>query len=219
MGLQEELEAFMSDFLLRAPPGRVEFLEAKIKEVRGAFAFGNAVGVGDLIPDVSLPNVRGETVRLHDLLASGPVVLAFYRGGWCPYCNIQLRAYQAALPDMERLGARLVAISPQLPDGSLSTAETNALTFEVLSDLGNAAARKFGIVYALPDDLRALLVENNYGTPRFNGDDSWELPVPATYVIDPEGRVVLSHLDVDYRRRLEPDAILSSLARLGGATR
>jgi peroxiredoxin len=219
MGLQEELEAFLSDFLLKAPPGRAEFLEAKIKEVRGAFAFEKAVCRGDLVPDFSLPNVRGETIRLYDLLASGPVVLAFYRGGWCPYCNIQLRAYQAALPDIERLGARLVAVSPQLPDGSLSTAEANALTFDVLSDLGNAAAREFGIVYALPDDLRALLVENNYGTPRFNGDDSWELPVPATYVIDPKRRVALSHLEVDYRQRLEPAAILSSLARLRGAGR
>ena len=113
----------------------------------------------------------------------GPVVVTFYRGGWCPYCNIQLRAYQAVQPQMVALGARLVAISPQLPDRSLSTAETNELTFDVLSDVGNGVARSFGLVYALPEELREALRSNNKALPGINGDESWELPVPATYVI------------------------------------
>ena len=124
-------------------------------------------------------------MSLYDLLQSGPAVVTFYRGGWCPYCNIQLRAYQAVLPDITELGARLVAISPQLPDGSLSTAEANELTFDVLSDLGNDVARRFGLVWSLAEELRAALRSNNKALPDINGDDSWELPVPATYVDRP----------------------------------
>jgi peroxiredoxin len=146
-----------------------------------------------------------------------PTVVIFYRGGWCPYCNIQLRAYQAALPEMVALGARLVAISPQLPDGSLSTAETNELTFDVLSDVGNTVARRFGLVYALPEEFRAALRSNNKALPGINGDESWELPVPAVYVIARDRRVAFAAIDVDYRNRLEPEAILAALKSLSPA--
>jgi peroxiredoxin len=141
-------------------------------------------------------------------------VLTFYRGGWCPYCNIQLRAYQAVLPQIAALGARLVAISPQLPEQSLATAQTDELTFDVLSDVGNHAARRFGLVYALPEELRAALRSNNKALPGINGDESWELPVPATYVIAPNGRIALAYIEVDYRKRLGPDAILDALRSL-----
>ena len=141
-------------------------------------------------------------------------MVTFYRGGWCPYCNIQLRAYQAVLPQIAALGARLVAISPQLPDQSLSTVQANELTFEVLSDVGNHAARRFGLVYALPEELRAALRSNNKALPGINGDDSWELPLPATYVISQDGRIALAYIEVDYRKRLEPGAILDALRSL-----
>lgn len=138
-------------------------------------------------------------------------MLTFYRGGWCPYCNLQLRAYQAALPQIAALGARLVAISPQLPDNSLGTVEKNALTFDVLSDAGNTVARSYGLVYALPAELREALRSNDKALSRINGDESWELPVPATYVIGKDGRVLLASLHIDYRTRLEPEAILAAL--------
>ena len=141
--------------------------------------------------------------RLAALLKAGPAIVTFYRGGCCPYCNIQLRAYQAVLPEMTALGARLVAISPQLPDSSLSTAESNELTFAVLSDVGNRVARTFGLVWSLPEELRAALRSSDKALPRINGDDSWELPVPATCVIARDRRVALAGIDVDYRNRLE----------------
>ena len=140
--------------------------------------------------------------------------LRFYQGSWCPYCNIQLRAYQAALPQIAALGAQLVAISPQLPEHSLSTAQAGELTFDVLSDVGNVAARRFGLVYALPEELRAALRSNNKALPGINGDESWELPVPATYVIAQDGRIVLAYIEVDYRKRLGPEAILDALRSL-----
>jgi peroxiredoxin len=125
-----------------------------------------------------------------------------------------LRAYQAVLPQIAALGARLVAISPQLPEQSLATAQTDELTFDVLSDVGNHAARRFGLVYALPEELRAALRSNNKALPGINGDESWELPVPATYVIARDGRVVLAYIEVDYRKRLRPDTILDALRSL-----
>jgi peroxiredoxin len=125
--------------------GRPALYEAEIEELRASFAIEAAVGTGDQAPDFVLPHAQGAELSLSNLLQSGPAVVTFYRGGWCPYCNLQLRAYQAALPEMTALGARLVAISPQLPDRSPSTAETNALTFDVLSEVGNTVARRFGL--------------------------------------------------------------------------
>jgi peroxiredoxin len=214
MGLSEQLAAFKAEFARTAPAGRPALYEAKIEESRSSFAREEAAGTGDRAADFSLPDARGRLVSLFDLLRSGPAVVTFYRGGWCPCCNIQLRAYEAALPQIKALGASLVAISPQLPDSSLSTAETNALTFPVLSDVGNHVARSFGLVYALPEELRAALRSNNKALPGINGDETWELPVPATYVIAADGRVALANIDVDYRKRLEPDAILAALKPL-----
>jgi peroxiredoxin len=215
MRLQEQLDSFKSEFARTAPAGRPALYEEKIEALRASFAIEKTVHAGDTAPDFSLPDARGNPVSLMELRKLGPVVVTFYRGGWCPYCNIQLRAYQGVLADMAAFGARLVAISPQLPDGSLSTAEANALTFDVLSDVGNVVARRFGLVYALPEELRAALRSNNKALPAINGDESWELPVPATYVIAPDGRVALCHIEIDYRKRLEPDAILSALKSLG----
>jgi len=214
MGLQQQLDAFKAEFARTAPVGRPALYEAKIEELRTSFVLERAIQTGDQAPDFTLPDPQGSDVSLGSLLEAGPAVVTFYRGGWCPYCNIQLRAYQAALPEMNALGARLVAISPQLPDGSVSTTEANNLTFAVLSDVGNKVAHSFGLVWSLPEELRAALRSNNKALPGINGDDSWELPVPATYVIARNGRVALAAIDVDYRHRLEPDAILTALRAL-----
>jgi len=214
MGLEQQLEEFKEQFLRMAPAGRAALYEAKIEELRTNFALEAAAGIGTKAPEFRLPDVKGDLISLTNLLRDGPVVVTFYRGGWCPYCNIQLRAYQAALPQMADLGARLIAISPQLPEQSLSTALADELTFYVLSDVGNQAARRFGLVYTLPEELRAALRSNNKALPGINGDESWELPVPATYVIARDGRIALAYIEVDYRKRLEPEALLNALRSL-----
>ena len=217
MGLEQQLDAFKAEFARSAPADRHAFYETKIEELRASFAMERAIGVDALAPDFTLPDAQGKPVAMSELLRLGPVVVTFYRGGWCPYCNIQLRAYQAALPEITALGARLAAISPQLPDGSLATATKNELTFDVLSDVGNEVARSFGLVYALPEELRVPLRSNNKALPGINGDESWELPIPASYVIGRDRRVALAFLDVDYRNRLDPAAILAALKSLGAA--
>jgi peroxiredoxin len=214
MSLEQELASFKAEFSRTAPAGRAALYEAKIEELRADFALASAVGVDEAAPDFALPNAAGKLIVLKELLRLGPVILTFYRGGWCPYCNIQLRAYQSVLPQISASGARLVAISPQLPDNSLDTANKNALTFDVLSDVRNEVARSYGLVYSLPEEIRAALRSNNKALPSINGDQSWELPVPATYVIARDQHVALAYIEVDYRKRLEPEALLTCLKSL-----
>jgi len=214
MNLQDELDALRAEFIRTAPPGRAELYDAKVEELQRTFPIEKALKTGDHAPDFTLPNASGRPVSLGALLRDGAAVVTFYRGGWCPYCNLQLRAYQQVLGEITALGAKLLAISPQLPDGSLSTAEMNKLSFDVLSDVGNHVARSFGLVYSLPDELRAALTSNDKALPGINGDDSWELPLPATYVIAPERKIALAEIELDYRERLEPEAIVAALRAL-----
>jgi len=172
--------------------------------------------VGDKAPSFSLPNARGETVDIAAKLKDGPVVVSFYRGGWCPYCNLELRALQQKLPEIEDLGASLVAVSPETPDHSLSTAEKNELKFEVLSDVGNSVARGFNLVFEVAEELRPIYDKFGIDIPGHNGDDTFEIPMPATYVIDTDGTVLHAFVDADYTKRMEPDDVVDVLKRRKG---
>ncbi|RDI50023.1 peroxiredoxin-like family protein [Nocardia mexicana] len=170
-----------------------------------------ALAIGDLAPDFTLTDHRGERFALTDALRDGPVVLSFYRGGWCPYCNVQLHTLQTALPQLRTHGARLVAVSPDSPDDSLTTAERNGLEFEVLSDPGNHVARAYGLLFTVPADVRDI-----YRTAGADLDAANpELPIPATYVVGTDGRILYAHVDGDYRNRAEADDILKALADQG----
>lgn len=215
MGLEQELADFKAQFERTAPPGRAALYDKKIDELRIQFPLQNVLKVGSPAPDFSLANRHGSRMSLVDLLARGPAILTFYRGGWCPYCNLQLRAYQKVLSEIEALDATLVAISPELPDNSLSTAEKNALRFPVLSDVGNYIAAAFGLVYALPEELREALRSNGKALPALNGDESWRLPVPATFIVGTDGRVAFAYVEIDYRRRLAPEDLLIALRSVG----
>lgn len=167
---------------------------------------------GDTAPSFSLPNAIGKNLSLRKLLDNGPVVLTFYRGTWCPYCNLQLKQYQEILPQIKELGATLVAISPQTPDSSLSMAETNALEFEVLSDIGNKVAVQFTTVFRNADAPIQAMTDLGYDFDSFYADKTAEIPVPATFVIDQEGIITFAHSGGgDYRERTEPQDILDAL--------
>jgi peroxiredoxin len=214
MSLQQELEQFRTEFMGKVP---AEIREAMTKADLALAASGikeQARKANDAAPLFTLNDARGRAVALSDLLQRGPVVVSFYRGGWCPYCNLELRALQMVLPQIQALGASLVAISPQTPDQSLSTAEKNALAFPVLSDTGSKVAKAFGIAFDLAEELRPIYTRFNHALPDVNGDDSWVLPIPATYVIDSDGRIALAFVDSDYRVRLEPAQVLSALTSL-----
>jgi peroxiredoxin len=175
----------------------------------------HALQEGDRAPNFRLPNARGGSVELNALLEKGPVVLSFYRGQWCPYCNLELRAYQELLPQLRALGANLVAVSPQTPDSSASTAEKNELAFPVLSDVGLHVARAYGVAFDLPRELVGLYQSQwNNDLVKWNGEGGWSLPIPATYIVGQDGRIALAHVDPDYRDRLEPEAVLARLLTL-----
>jgi peroxiredoxin len=175
---------------------------------------GKAIGAGEFAPDFTLPDADGVPVTLSRALRDGPVIVSFYRGGWCPYCNLELRAYQALAAEMHAAGVRLIAISPQTPDATASTVQANALDFDVVSDVGSHVSRSFGVAFDLANELRPLYERLGHALPEQNGE-GWVLPVPATFVIAPSGEIVLAFIDTDYRRRLDPrDAIAAAAATL-----
>jgi len=173
-----------------------------------------AVAVGQAAPPFSLPSATGSVVSLDTLLAEGPIVLTFYRGAWCPFCDLQLRAYQAILPAILARGARLVAVSPQTPDNSLTTAEKRHLTFTVLSDLGNVVADRYGLTFTVDVAVRDAQAALGLDLEAYNGDASYRLPVTATYVIGRDGMIAFACVSGDYRERAEPSDILAALDKL-----
>ncbi len=173
----------------------------------------NALKVGSKAPHFTLTNALGQNVSLHSLLEQGPVVLTWYRGGWCPHCNIALHSLQEYLPEIEAQSATLVAISPELPDNSLSTQQKNELDFEVLSDQGNQVGKQYNIVYKL-SSTKAAIYQAGVGLNKHNGDSSNELPIPATFIINPDGIIVWSYVNSDYKERANPQDIIRELQKL-----
>ncbi len=214
MSLREEIQKQREQTLAKAPKDVIEVLMGTTKDLKEQGIENNALGIGDQVVDFSLPNIHGEQVNLNQALAKGPVVLNIYRGGWCPYCNLELHALQRVLPEIEATGAQLIAIAPQLPDKSIESSEKHKLTFEVLSDVGNKVSREYGLVFTLPEALRPIYEMFNLDIPGYNGDDSFELPMPATYVIKQNGEIVHAFVDADYTQRMEPADIVSVLKNL-----
>jgi peroxiredoxin len=214
MTLKEELDARRAQFMKIAPADRIAAYQRGVDELAASGIAAGAVKQDDVAPDFTLPNARGDQVTLSKLLAKGPVVLTFYRGGWCPYCNLQLRAYQRILPEIRALGASLVAVSPEPPDQSLSTTEKNALEFEVLSDVKGDAGRAYRLVFDFSEELKQTYLAAGNDLSNWNADGEWHLPIPATYVIGRDGRVKLAFVDPEYRNRLEPAEIIAALRRL-----
>ncbi len=168
----------------------------------------------DTAPLFELPDQLGRSVSISNLLKKGPIILNFYRGNWCPYCNLELRTLQSYLPKFESLGASLVAISPQVPNKSMTPAEKSELSFPVLSDSGNEVASQYGLVFTLSEELRSTYQEVGIDLPLYNGDDSFELPVPGTFIIGSDRKVKALHVNVDYKQRMDPEEILNSLRTL-----
>ncbi len=211
-----ELEQLSQEVRTTASPERLQANTQTISDLIASGLSASALREGDVAPDFALPDTHGRLLALKTLLDRGPVVISFYRGLWCPFCNLELRGLQRVLPEIVQLGASLVAISPQLPDHSLSTEEKNQLTFPVLSDLGNIVAKRFGIVFTLP----AALVQANNAIGRdlveINGEaGAAQLPMPATFVLDRSAVIRLAFVEEDWRKRLDPDIILDTLRGLG----
>lgn len=218
MSLKEQLAEYRAGWYQRVPAERQAIMQRHIDQLRSGTIVRTMLKVGDRAPAIVLKNAKGVTVDVSKLLKKGPVIVAFYRGGWCPYCNLELRAYQEILPEIVAAGASLVAISPEKPDDTLSTAEKNALTFEVLSDVGQRVGRAFGLVYEFTEELKSAYRGFDLDIPAHNGTPGeWALPVSATYVIDRDGSIIYAYTDVDYRDRADPREVLKTVTRKAAA--
>ncbi len=208
--LAEQLEQRKALGASKTPPEVTRLRETETQKLIESGIAEQSLKQGDIAPDFTLPNADGQPVHLSDLLKNGPIIVTFYRGSWCPYCNLQLRAYQIILPELTRLGATLVAISPQTPDASKEIITKGELAFPVLSDIGNYVARTYGLVFTLPETLRPYTAN----LPQYNADDSWELPLAGTFVVARDGIIQLAFVDADYTKRLDPSKIINAVTQL-----
>ena len=212
--LSQQLDEYRAGWRERVPAERRAAMERHIAHLEAGGIGKAAKQTGDRAPDIALPDVHGNVVSLAPMLEKGPVVVVFYRGGWCPFCNMQLKAYETVLPRITAAGASVVAISPEKPDDTVSTAEKNALTFPVLSDIDQKVGKAFGLVYAFTDELRSVYDGFKLDIPGKNGTPGeWSLPLSATYVIGSDGRVLFADTGVDYRHRTDPMDVLAVLER------
>lgn len=181
-----------------------------IETVRATDIEKSAKQVGDAAIDAQLSGWDGESVKLSDLWQDGPIVLMWYRGGWCPYCNLQLRAMQQSMDKIENAGAKLVVLTPELPEKAKQTAEQNDLKIVALHDKASAVARKYGLVFKLPEPIIPAY-RDKLKLPEYNGNDAMELPLSATYVIDQSGKITYAFLDADYKKRAEPADVIEAV--------
>lgn len=213
--LQDRLDAFKARFKTQAPAAAFEAFARSTGELIDSGQAEQAVKAGDTAPDFTLTDQDGKEVALTDLLTRGPVVLTFYRGVWCPYCNIELKALEEAASAIRARHASLIAVSMQGPADSRKSQRDNALSFPILTDKAGELANRFGIRWSLQDYV--IPVHEGFGVhlPRIHGDGQWNLPMPARYVIDTDGIIAYAEVNPDYTRRPDPSELLPVLDRLG----
>ncbi|MGH8916465.1 MAG: peroxiredoxin-like family protein [Acidimicrobiia bacterium] len=216
MTLTEALADRAAQGWAKLPPERRAMYERAAAALEASGIADLVLGEGDVAPDFELPDATGEAVRLSDVLSRGPVVLSFYRGQWCPFCSLELRGLQRALKEIEAAGATLVAVTPNRPDVTGITVEEMKLEFPVLSDHDNVVAKRFNLVYEMTPENTEVYREIGRDIGELNGTGKWELPIPATYVIDQDRMIRYAFADLNHRRRAEPSevaAVAAGLAR------
>jgi peroxiredoxin len=211
MSLNDQLDSLTAKLRAMVPAERLLVVDRFAEELVKSGLDGRALNAGDHAPSFELPDGDGMLWRSEDILRSGPLVIVFYRGRWCAYCNAQLSALQQIHSQIAEAGASMVAISPQTQKHSYMTRDMHKLRFPVLSDQGNQVARKFGLVYRLSPEMQAMYESIMTKLPGYNGDQSWELPLAATYVVQSDGKISWARIDADWRKRPEPEDILSVL--------
>ena len=212
--IQSELAATAQHLASVLPAAASQIIDTGIAAVHAAGLVQHSLQTGQVAPDFILPDASGQRVSLASLRAIGPVVLVFYRGNWCPYCNVQLRAYNQALAHFTAINATMVAISPQTPDLTSLTAEEKNLQFPVLSDTGNAVAKQYGLAYQVGDAVYHTLHGVGIDLAVINGDDSGELPLTSTFVIAQDGTIAWAATGANFKERPDPAVLLDALARL-----
>ncbi len=214
MSLTETLLAYNKKSREQIPTANLAIMDKATKALVNENIINNSIKKGDTLPVTQLVNAKGEKLDLGELLDNGPLVISFYRGGWCPYCNFELRALQQILPELKQLGANLVAITPETPDNSLTTVEKNEIAFDVLTDYDNSYAKELGLVFKMPQDLQEVYNAFGIDIEAHNENSNFELPMPATLVVGPNREVLYSFVNEDYTKRADTVAILETLKQL-----
>lgn len=214
MRLQDELDVVRQRCAERTPPRISRIRQDAIDNLVSSGLAGRAIRAGDHAPGFRLTDAGGTVVSSHDLLKRGPVVVVFYRGRWCPYCNADLQAVEDAAAELRSDGASIVAISPQSPQESRATERAHRLSFPSLVDRGGRVARAFGLRWKLSPELRAAELQSGLDLPKVNGEASWTLAMPARYVIGPAGLVEFADVSADYTRRGDPSELLPVLNQI-----
>ncbi len=217
MALQDKLDAYKAEFVNRVPESKQAVMRQATESLRNSGILDGTIKVGDKLPAFNLVNQDGTSVSSADLLAQGPLVISFFRGVWCPYCNIELQSLEEWAEAFREAGAHLVTIAPQQATSARKTRDNNSLSFDVLIDQGNAYARSLGLAFSLPEDLRAVYLGFGIDLPEHNGDDSWTLPMPARLVVDRTGTVIYADITPDYTVRPDPSETLAAVRQVKAA--
>ncbi|RXK07055.1 peroxiredoxin-like family protein [Halarcobacter bivalviorum] len=212
--LLDEINKYQEAFKEKVPQDIQQVMLDATEDLKRLSLSKNALKVSDKAIDFELPNAVNKPVSLKEALESNDfVVINFYRGIWCPYCNLELQALQSINSELEKLNAKLIAISPQTPDSSLTTKEKNELEFEVLSDKDNKVAKEYGLVFSLAEELRPIYKSFGIDIVAANEENSFELPMPATYIVNKNQEIIYSFIDEDYTKRSEPQTILDIIQK------
>lgn len=214
MALAAQLTTQYKDFAASAPPAIKDPIIAAKSNFNATFDQSKVIKPGDALPQFSLPDATGRSVSSADLLAESPLLITFYRGEWCPYCNLALVGLQQHVPTYHKLGAQFVAISPELANPSLSLIQKHNLDFPVLSDIGNAYARQLGIVFKQDDSLRQPYATLGIDFKERQGNDNFEVPVPISLLVGKDGIVKNVYVDPDFTKRLEPETAIEWIKAL-----
>lgn len=207
--LLDEIDSYKESFKTKVPEEIQEIMTKATKKLKDQKISKNSLKKGELAKDFILKNVLNQDIELDSLLQEHDfVVINFYRGEWCPYCNLELKSLQSINQELISLNTKLVAISPQTPDSSLSTKEKNNLKFEVLSDTKNIIAKEYGLIFSLDEELQPIYEDFGIDIPTSNGDKTYEIPMPATFIINKNKEILFSYIDEDYTKRCEPQIIL-----------
>jgi peroxiredoxin len=206
--LASSLTSIKENFAAHGPKPIVDTINQTNAAFAKSFDHTSTIKIGSPLPPFTLPDALNNPISSTVLLSRGPILLTFYRGEWCPYCNLALRALQNILPQLTAKGVTLVAISPELPSQALSTTEKNALAFPVLSDVGNHYAGELGILFPMPQEMKTVFAAFGTDLQARNGDESLVVPLPASVLVDAAGVVRRTFVDTDYTKRLEPSVAL-----------
>lgn len=214
MSLQSRLDVLKQEFSANVPSDALDVMSQETERLLVSDIVSKTIKVGEKLPNGQLTAVNGDLLNIDRLFNGRPLVISFYRGGWCPYCNLELQALEAIASEIKALGANIIAMTPESISHVKDTKKNNGVSFEVFSDAGSHFAKELGLVFTLPKSLQEIYLTFDIDVEKHNGESVFELPIPATIIVKPNREVVYIFTDGDYTNRSEPSVILDVLKNL-----